>query len=88
MIKKLILVLKLSVSLESIKKRISERKNLEKREDDNEKIAIKRFQTYEEKIKPVIEFYKQSKLLKVVNGERQISEISDEISGLIESIKG
>ena len=85
---KIELVLKLSVSLESIRKRISERKNLEKREDDNEKIAIKRFQTYEEKIKPVIEFYKQSKLLKVVNGERQISEISDEISGLIESIKG
>ena len=85
---KIELVLKLSVSLESIKKRISERKNLEKREDDNEKIAVKRFETYEEKIKPVIEFYKQSKLLKVVNGERQISEISDEISGLIESIKG
>ena len=85
---KIELVLKLSVSLESIKKRISERKNLEKREDDKEKIAIKRFETYEEKIKPVIEFYKQSKLLKVVNGERQISEISDEISGLIESIKG
>ncbi len=85
---KIELVLKLSVSLESIKKRISERKNLEKREDDNEKIAIKRFETYEEKIKPVIEFYKQSKLLKVVNGERQISEISDEISGLIESNKG
>ena len=85
---KIELVLKLSVSLESIKKRISERKNLEKREDDNEKIAIKRFETYEEKIKPVIEFYKQSKLLKVVNGERQITEISDEISGLIESNKG
>ncbi len=85
---KIELVLKLSVSLESIKKRISERKNLEKREDDNEKIAVKRFETYEEKIKPVIEFYKQSKLLKVVNGERQISEISDEISGLIESNKG
>ncbi len=82
------IVLKLSVSLETIKKRILERKILEKREDDNEEIAIKRYLTYENNIKPVIDFYKQSNLLSVVNGETSISEISDEISGLIESIKG
>tara|TARA_B100001248_G_scaffold68232_1_gene48115 strand:+ start:3571 stop:4143 length:573 start_codon:yes stop_codon:yes gene_type:complete len=85
---KIDIVLKLSVNLETIKKRISERKVLEKRSDDNEEIAIKRFETYENNIKPVIDFYKQSKLLRVVNGEATISEISDEISGLIESIKG
>jgi len=85
---KIDIVLKLSVNLETIKKRILERKILEKRSDDNEEIAIKRFETYENNIKPVIDFYKQSKLLKVVNGEATISEISDEISGLIESIKG
>ena len=85
---KIDIVLKLSVSLETIKKRILERKNLEKRADDNEEIAIKRYETYENNIKPVIDFYKQSNLLKVVNGEASISEISDEISGLIESIKG
>ena len=32
-------------------------------------IAIKRFETYENNIKPVIDFYKKSNLLKVVNGE-------------------
>ena len=85
---KIDLVLKLSVPLEIIKKRILERKNLEKRTDDNEDIAIKRFQTYENNIKPVINFYKQSNLLKVVNGEGPITEISDKISGLIEGIKG
>ena len=85
---KIDIVLKLSVNLETIKKRISERKVLEKRSDDNEEIAIKRFETYENNIKPVIDFYKQSKLLRVVNGEATISEINDEISGLIESIKG
>ena len=82
------MVLKLSVSLETIKKRISERKILEKRPDDIEDIAIKRFQTYEKNIEPVIEFYKQTELLKVVNGETSISAISDEISGLIKRIKG
>jgi len=85
---KIHIVLKLSVSLETIKKRILERKNLEKRSDDKEEIAIKRFETYENNIKPVIDFYKQSQLLRVVNGETTISKISDEISGLIKSIKG
>ena len=82
------IVLKLSVSLEVIKERILERKTLEKRADDNASIAIKRFEMYEANIKPVIDFYDQSNLLKVVKGEGSISEISNEISGLIEGIKG
>ena len=81
-------VLKLSVSLETIKKRISERKTLENRADDKENVAIKRYEMYEKNIKQVIEFYKQSNLLTVVNGEKPISEINDEISGLIEGLKG
>ena len=85
---KIDIALKLSVSLETIKKRIFERKNLEKRADDNEKIAIKRYETYENNIEPVINFYKQSDLLQVVNGEASITEISDEISALIEGMKG
>ena len=85
---KIDLVLKLSVNLEIIKKRISERKYLEKRTDDTEKIAVKRFMTYEKNIEPVINFYKSSNLLTVIDGERSIAEISDEISGLIDSIRG
>ncbi len=81
-------VLKLSVSLKVIIKRISERKNLEQRADDNEKIAIKRFEMYEKNIEPVIEFYKQTNLLTVINGEKPITEINEEISGLIEGFKG
>ena len=108
------LVLKLSVSLEMIKKRISGRsvclicgkiyneffnpaplnsdccasKFLQKRSDDTLEIAITRYQTYEKNIKPVIDFYKESQLLKVVNGEASISEITNEIGGLIKGIKG
>ena len=83
---KIDVVLKLSVSLDTIKKRISERKKLEKRTDDSEEIAIKRYDTYEKNSKPVIDFYEQSGLLRVVNGERSISEINSEISALIEAI--
>jgi len=85
---KIDIALKLSVSLNTIKKRISDRKSLENRKDDNADIAIKRFKTYENNIKPVIDFYKQTNLLKVVNGETSISEISAEISALIKGIKG
>ena len=80
--------MKLSVGLKTIKKRIFERKTLEQRKDDNENIAVKRYEMYEKNIEPVIEFYKQSKLLTVVNGEKPITEISDEISDLIEGFKG
>jgi len=106
--------LKLSVSLDVIKKRISGRsvcsicgkiyneffnpapinaeccasKFLQKRSDDTLEIAVTRYQTYERNIKPVIDFYKETNLLKVVNGETSITEINSEISGLIEGIKG
>ena len=85
---KINMVLKLNVSLETIKKRILERKTIEKRADDNEDIVIKRFQTYEKSSEPVLNYYKQTKLLQVVNGENSISQINNEISGLIDSIKG
>ena len=111
---KIDLVLKLSVSIEAIKKRITGRsvcsicgkiyneffnpapinglccasKFLQKRSDDTLDIAVARYQTYEKNIEPIINFYKQSNLLNVVNGETQISDINNEIRGLIESIKG
>jgi adenylate kinase len=111
---KIDLVLKLSVSLDIIKKRIAGRavcsicgkiyneffnpapinsdccasRFLQKRSDDTLDIAISRYQTYEKNIKTVIDFYEESNLLKVINGETSISEITNEIRGLIEGIKG
>tara|TARA_B100001248_G_C27182511_1_gene363048 strand:+ start:39 stop:611 length:573 start_codon:yes stop_codon:yes gene_type:complete len=82
------IVLKLSVSLETVKKRILERQFQEKRTDDNEYVAIKRYKTYEKSSEPVIDYYKNSNLLKVINGEASISEINIEISGILEAIKG
>ena len=83
---KIDIVLKLSVNLDTVKKRILERQVKEKRADDNENVAIKRFRNYEISSKPLIEYYKQSNLLKVVNGEGTISQISNEISGIIDGI--
>ena len=83
---KIDLVLKLSVSLDTIKKRILERQVLEKRADDNEEIAIKRFKTYELSTEPVIEYYKKLNILKEINGERSITQINKEISDIIDFI--
>ena len=85
---KIDLVLNLSVKLDTIKKRILERRLQEKRDDDNEVVAIKRFKNYESSTKPVLDYYNKSNLLKDVNGEASITEINVEISGIIESIKG
>jgi|TARA_B100001059_G_C17822183_1_gene579014 adenylate kinase len=63
-------------------------KFLQKRSDDTLSIAITRYETYEKNIKPVIDFYEDSNLLKVINGETSISEITNEISALIRGIKG
>ena len=80
---KIDVVLKLVVSLDTIKKRILERKSIEKRPDDNEEIAIRRYETYEQSTEPVIDYYKNLNLLKVVDGERKIDEINKEISDII-----
>ena len=112
--RKIDLVLKLSVSIDIIKKRITGRsicsicgkiyneyfnpapinanccssKYLQKRTDDTLDIAISRYENYEKNIKPVTDFYKETKLLKVVNGETSIMAITKEISDLIEGVKG
>ena len=80
---KIDLVLKLSVSLETITKRILERKTIEKRPDDSEELAVKRYKTYEKSTEPVIEYYKKLNLLKVIDGERTIDQINKEISDII-----
>ncbi len=85
---KIDIVLKLSVSLDTVKKRILERQAQEKRADDSEQIAIKRYETYEKSSEPVLDHYKKLNLVKVVNGEATISKINTEISVLIDTIKG
>ncbi|RPG96512.1 MAG: adenylate kinase [Candidatus Pelagibacter sp. TMED165] len=80
---KIDIVLKLSVSLETIKKRISDRQSVENRPDDNKEIAIKRYKTYEKSTEPVIEYYKKMNLLKVIDGERSIDQINKEISDIM-----
>jgi adenylate kinase len=61
---------------------------LTKREDDNVDVAIKRFETYEESTKPVLDFYNKMNLVKDVNGEANIEVIYSEISSFLNVIEG
>ena len=60
---------------------------LNKRDDDNVDIAIKRFETYEKSTEPVLDFYKQLNLVKEVNGESNIDDIYSEISSYLNVIE-
>ena len=79
---KIDIVLKLSVKLETIKKRILERKTQESRAD-SEETAIQRYKTYEKSTEPVIDYYKQLNLLNVVNGERQLMKLALKLAALL-----
>jgi len=54
---------------------------LEKRADDEETAIRKRLETYKEKTKPVIEYYKNKENVKFyrVDGEKSIEEVSEEM---------
>ena len=61
---------------------------LQKRDDDNVAIAIKRFNTYEKSTEPVLEYYQKMNLVKDVNGEIDIESIYSEISDYLSVIEG
>ena len=110
---KIDIVIKLKVSLDVIKKRITGRlicpkcsktfnkffnppsdnmiccgEFLEKRDDDNVVVAVKRYETYEKSTEPVLDFYKKMNLVKDLNGEMNIESIQSKISDYLTVIEG
>ena len=61
---------------------------LQKRDDDNVDIAIKRFETYEKSTQPVLEYYKKMNIVKDVNGETDINSIYSKINDYLSVIEG
>ena len=111
---KIDIVIKLKVTLEVIKKRITGRlicskcrktynqffnlpaenescckkEFLQKRDDDNIDVAIKRFQTYEKSTEPILEYYTKMNLVKDINGEVEIESIHSKINDYLTVIEG
>ena len=61
---------------------------LKRRSDDNVEIVKKRYKTYENSTKPLLEYYSKSDLLKNISGENKIEEIAAKIAGFINLIQG
>ncbi len=61
---------------------------LKRRSDDNIETAKKRYETYENSTKPLLEYYSKSGLLKNIGGENKIEEIATKIATFINLIQG
>ena len=73
----------LNVNKETIIKRIEQRKIQEKRSDDDLNTIIKRFDTYMETTKPVLDFYSKNPNFYEIDGASKIEEITAKIDNFI-----
>ena len=73
------LIFFLNVDKNIIIKRIEKRKVLEKRSDDESKTILKRYDTYMETTKPVLDFYNQKPNFYEIDGSLKIEEITAKI---------
>ncbi len=73
----------LNVNKETIINRIEKRKVLENRSDDDLKTIIKRYDTYMETTKPVLDFYSKYLNFHEINGALEIDEITRKIDTFI-----
>ena len=77
----------LNVNKETIIKRIEKRKVLENRSDDDMNTIIKRYDTYMETTKPVLDFYSKNPNFHEIDGTHEIDEITRKIDTFI-NVKG
>ena len=73
------LILFLNVNKDTIIKRIEKRKILEKRSDDASNTILKRYDTYMETTKPVLDFYAKNSNFYEVDGTLEIDDIKAKI---------
>ena len=60
--------------------------NIKKRTDDNFETIIKRFDTYVKKTKPVLKYYKKNFNFYEIDGNDNISEISNKIRVILSNL--
>ena len=74
----------LNVSKDTIIKRIEKRKILEKRSDDNLDTLLKRYDTYMETTRPVLDFYSKNPNFHEIDGSLEIDQITNKIDAFLE----
>ncbi|MBR1516740.1 MAG: nucleoside monophosphate kinase [Bacteroidales bacterium] len=83
---KLDAVISIDVNRDELIRRIHERAAISNRADDNEATIRHRLEEYEEKTRPVLDYYKVSGLLISIDGGGEISETNTRLSTLMEHI--
>ena len=73
----------LNVNKDVIIKRIEKRKNLENRSDDDLNTILKRYDTYMETTKPVLEYYFKNTNFHEIDGALEIDEITNKIDAFL-----
>jgi len=73
----------LNVNKTTIMKRIEKRKILEKRLDDDSATILKRYDTYMETTRPVLDFYSKNSNFYEIDGSLEIDEITAKIDSFI-----
>ena len=73
----------LNVSKDTIVQRIEKRKIIEKRSDDDLDTILKRYNTYMETTKPVLDFYSKNPNFYEIDGASKIEEITAKIDNFI-----
>ena len=73
----------LNVNKDIIIKRIEKRKTLEKRTDDDTETILKRYDTYMETTKPVLNFYNKNPNFYEIDGTLEIGEITAKIEAFL-----
>ena len=73
----------LNVNKETIVKRLEKRKFIEKRTDDNLDTILKRYDTYMETTKPVLDFYSKKNSFHEIDGSENSTEITRKIYAFV-----
>ncbi len=73
----------LNVNKNAIIKRIERRKILEKRSDDDASTILKRYDTYMQVTKPVLDYYSKNENFYEVDGSMEIDDISQKIEQIL-----
>ena len=73
----------LNVNKKTIIKRIEKRKTIEKRSDDDLDTILKRYDTYMETTRPVLDFYSKKTNFNEIDGTLEIDEITSKIDTFI-----
>ncbi len=73
----------LNVSKEIIVNRIKKRKILEKRTDDDLDTTLKRYDTYIETTRPVLDYYSKNSNFHEIDGSMEIDQITSKIEGFL-----